>query len=477
MSAQGQFLRFAFGQRAPFCGATVAGKARIYQGAWDFERRHPFQRFNYTGASQVLKRFTFGLEEAGAIAAGRERHTTARSWGWEDGDGLEAVSGAIRSVSGRGDAFRVDVEPGYYVVTAGFRGGTPATGPFELALNDDERRSVLAPADGSPRTELLGGYARDGKLRLNLRGRAGWCLSRLAVQPLVYRSEDFFLDRGMWVFPDLPDVDERVTLAAGAPVPDGRAPAEDWRWNARIAHLGRSVCDSRDSLVRPADIERRLNQLRGQGYTAVMLDGWHMWCSFQDRLDTWTESARRCAEAAQRLGLRVVDHFDVPCVVYAGTGYAFLLKYLDWCQRDVRTGEPTLRMFCLNHPEFRRTFLTFLETYARRTGVDGFLLDECTFAGETFCGCVHCRRVLQRVAAPRLRDCRQHGRKWRGGIVQLRANAVCRARQPRSAVRRLHVRHHGRLHLHKLPGGWELCGQSGRRHLWPSGLLELYDCR
>lgn len=175
----------------------------------------------------------------------------------------------------------------------------------------------------------------------------------------------------------------------------------DWRWNARITHFSPTIYDTRNSLVSPENVEKRIKQIKDEGYTVVMLDGWHMWPSFQDKRDEWTKISKIRTETAHKYGLKVISHFDVPCIVYAGSAYELMLKHTDWLVRDIKYGEPAW-MFCINNPEFRKFFFSFLEKYAKETGLDGVMLDECTFGTKEFCGCKYCRAKFTKATGEKL---------------------------------------------------------------------------
>lgn len=423
METEGEYLKFWYGDSAkfygdsvPFYGKTLAGKVLIYEGAWDFEQRHPYTTYHYRGITPAMKRFAFGASGKGLVPVGLQLYTPEQGWGWENnegltlshGEGTDVLDHAVVSASGERRVFRADVPPGYYVVTARFRNPSGSSKPFSVQLNDQNPPETVQCAEGEAKAVLLQTYATNGQLRVALEGAAGWLVNSLSVQVLIYQNEDFFMSRGMWLA-DGPDVDDEslgsLNAAVAAPV---AVPSSDrdWPWNCRMAHFGGLVYSDRDSLILPEDIERRILEIKKLGYNTVMLDGWHMWPSFQSRLAAWTESTRRRVEVAHRNGLKVVDHFDVPVTVYTADGFKYLQQHLDWCQRDIRNDEPTFRQYCLNNPGFRQAFLEFLETYARNTGIDGVMLDECTFSGKEFCGCRFCRekftkdtgRVLPREA-------------------------------------------------------------------------------
>jgi len=409
MSVSGGFINFAYGRSDTFFGGTATGKVLIREGQWDFEEKHPYDKFSYHGATEPRKRFAFGALSEGLVSADMLPYATTRGWGWENPNGLQLLTGdgngildnCVLSSKGGKNVFLMDVPPGYYVLTARFCNKKDDIGPFSVKLNGviEDDTQAMSLSKGESKTILMQTYAKDGKLRLEFSSDKNWCINSLAVQTVIYENEDFFLDRQMWMAEDLPDVnddsmvitdDDKIELTEIVTA-EPETTVEDWRWNVRMTHFGISVYDTRNCLVTPKNIERRIKEIKSKGYTAIMLDGWHMWPSMQDKLDDWTESTRRRVEIAHKYGLKVVDHFDVPCIVYGGTGFDFLLEHLDWAQRDIRYDEPTFRVMCFNNPGFRKLFLDFLEGYARATDIDAVMLDEVTFSGKDFCGCEYCR--------------------------------------------------------------------------------------
>lgn len=100
------------------------------------------------------------------------------------------------------------------------------------------------------------------------------------------------------------------------------------------------------------------------------------------------------AEACHRHGIRLVHHI---------TSTFCTKRYLDahpeWAQVDARTGEPVffemyggLWMLCPNNPEWRAFYIDQIGDFTRRTGVDGWMVDEVEFLPDWYsCGCKHCR--------------------------------------------------------------------------------------
>ncbi|NUQ62474.1 MAG: beta-galactosidase trimerization domain-containing protein [Pirellulales bacterium] len=136
--------------------------------------------------------------------------------------------------------------------------------------------------------------------------------------------------------------------------------------------------------------------IRDNGATAIIVSGLHFRYSYTD---LWERRIlpymRLLTQAAHEAGLKVIDHYDVP-IVFSG-GYPFLLQdgRLDWTQRHLRYGTPTF-WFCVNNPEFRRHFFDWTRRVQRETGIDGYQIDEVSYAGADFCGCESCRRAFHR---------------------------------------------------------------------------------
>ena len=100
------------------------------------------------------------------------------------------------------------------------------------------------------------------------------------------------------------------------------------------------------------------------------------------------------ADACSRHGIRFVHHI---------TSTFCTKQYLDahpeWAQVDARTGEPAyfamyggLWLLCPNNPEWRAFYIDLIADFTRRTGVDGWMVDEMEFLPDWHvCGCTHCR--------------------------------------------------------------------------------------
>lgn len=146
----------------------------------------------------------------------------------------------------------------------------------------------------------------------------------------------------------------------------------------------------------PELVERRVKELKSQGFNTIS-DGLFFWnLSHTERWNEGIAMTRMICEAAHKNGMKVIHHMDGPVLTYMGTGLQYLTAHPEWLQRDIRYGRPTFSQMCLNNPSFREEFFSRMVRFARETGVDGFMIDECTFASKDYCGCPSCRQKFTR---------------------------------------------------------------------------------
>ena len=212
-AARGGFLTFWYGRRGSYYGGTFAGKIVIKEGQWDFEKRHPYQNASYYGAKKPIRRFAFGSMREGFIVADNKQYTPGKKWGWEKPQKLKVVSSdkpgiinnCVSAPEGTANKFLMDLIPGYYIFTLRFANPNENSGPFTVALNDGKKQNVIV-AKGKTKTVLLKGFLKDGKARISFAGKS-WCINSIAAQAVIYKAEDFFINRKMWNTAGLPDFD------------------------------------------------------------------------------------------------------------------------------------------------------------------------------------------------------------------------------------------------------------------------------
>ena len=178
--------------------------------------------------------------------------------------------------------------------------------------------------------------------------------------------------------------------------PETLLPANDealaWRWNMRMTGWALSHSATGFEFNTPEQVERQVKSLKAQGYNTIN-EGSLFWnLAFTHRWEESIEMVKMICHYAHKHDMKVVHHMDGPVITYMGTGLQYLMEHPDWTQRDIRYSLPTFSHLCLNNPGFQDEFFGRLARFARETGVDGFMIDECTFAAKDYCGCPHCRR-------------------------------------------------------------------------------------
>jgi len=439
---QGDWVVFSFGATAWSYGGIFTSKMILYEGADDYDAKHPYDQWNYHGPTPAAAQFTFGTaaEIEGFHRADDRVYSAAQGWGWRRADGLEVfrvpspgiLDNAVAGRSGTAGEFLVDVHPGVWLLTLRLGHPSQAVGPFAVSLNGTPVLPAVSLSAGETREVSLSHYVRapERQLVIGLSGPGSWAVHSLIVHPVIYDNQDFALDRGLWVVPGLFDPDVPLDWCGAPPAPapalswplavtagtwsrqpagaEVRAavrsqpevmlPADSaalaWRYDARMGGLTGGCGCLLYELYSPELIGRRLDELVAGGMNTVLVSGLHMHHCFLDRWPRIVAYIRAVTELAHARGLKVIYHHDVPVVLYNGTGLQHLLTHTDWLARDVRFGRPTLRSYCIMNPGFRAEYMARIVGLARDTGIDGGMLDEGNVAGDDFCGCEHCRAAF-----------------------------------------------------------------------------------
>ena len=170
-----------------------------------------------------------------------------------------------------------------------------------------------------------------------------------------------------------------------------------WRYDMKMGDLSGGCAGYVYEHNTPELIERRVKEMKAQGFNTICINGFHMHHGFLERWARITRHVKEVSESAHRHGMKVIFHHDIPVVTYNGTGLHHLVAHPDWLARDIEHDRPTLRCYCIINPGFRQAYFDRMEKLARETDIDGVMLDEATFAGNEFCGCEHCRRAFTQV--------------------------------------------------------------------------------
>ncbi len=209
MEREGEFLVFSFGYRAAFYGGVFMSKCLIYEGDYEYDSRHPWRRWGYRGETPPMKLFTFGTAKPPkeATAADVGLYSKQRGYGWQRADGLRLlqnsptglINNCLMADGSNAGNFLVDIKPGRWLVTVRVAPGQRSVGPMELWLNRHRATENLTVKAGEAHSITVPVDHRGTEpLEVSFRGAKGWAVSSIALQPLLYQSEDFVFDRGLW---------------------------------------------------------------------------------------------------------------------------------------------------------------------------------------------------------------------------------------------------------------------------------------
>ena len=211
VAKQGNYVVFSFGSTARSHGGIFCSKVLLYEGTYDYDKKHPYKKWTYRGVTPAMAQFTFGTaaDTKGFDKADCLPYSPVRGWGWKDAAGLQTVrsespdviDNCVAAADGAARTFLLDVTPGQYLATIRVGHNTQAIGPFSVSLNGEcLAKDVRVPA-GHTKTLLLSTYVRrpDGQLKVRLEGPGPWAIRSLVVQAVIYQNEDYTFDRGLWL--------------------------------------------------------------------------------------------------------------------------------------------------------------------------------------------------------------------------------------------------------------------------------------
>ncbi len=396
----------------------------------DYDAHHALRRFKYTDKFQPQRLYSFGATKHGsqftAVDAAPYSPETMR--GWLGSPALEIVSGApegayYSALAGRDATFRLSgLAPGVHFATVAC--GNYAGHPNSFSVTANGREFI--PATSVAQAELLSAtlpiwIGADGILDLQFQG--DFLVSAIGDFHLLAQAEDFSFNRGIWVSegyepaaiyrnehyrpsPVLKPFQQRLRLpvpgqeAAGparpidrpVELPDPDSPGLAWTRNPKIRPLSGNM-SILNEFHDPATLDRRLETLKREGATVIMVSGLHSRHTYPGSLRRGLDVIRDVIQAAHQKGLKVIDHHDATLVWNIDAGFRVLSERVGESVQGLVDLMPN-PSFCILNPKFTRTYRDYL-LESVRNGVDGFQPDEVTFYSYG-CGCRHCREAFRR---------------------------------------------------------------------------------
>lgn len=388
-------------------------KVVILPGELDFEDRHLDNRNNrvFLGASRQFN-IRGKQKKRDYHSLGILPYAPEVGAGWLASPKLEKGKGdlgpaALQSyVEAKGTepaTLQIDVPNGPYIFNAALSGRDP-NATVNIAVNDKADISGLKLQPDRLTAVSLSGRVRDGKLIISLAG-SNWRLHGLSTVPLISEEEDYLFARSWWLAPD----SFQEWYAGVEPLPPSNPykfadPVSDrmaWTWNASLNSLEGSINgSSRAALDTPEAIAERIDEIKNDGYGVVVINGAHFRINIADSVKdaVLRRNDRLAVEEAHRQGLKVISHVDLNWVFYDG-----LPKMMEMVQRDPdvlqRSVFDPLRVaatFCLLSPVFEDELMNYLKRHLKETGVDGYMIDELTYYGDSYAGSNRFRELFKK---------------------------------------------------------------------------------
>ena len=214
---------FARASRTP--GGTYTAKILIYEGDFDYDRKHPYPKWTYRGGPPPAAHVAFGTKEPpqGVESADLRTFGAKRLSGWEKAppsmqlaqtDPRNIYRNCAFAPDGAEGAFTFLVQPGVYVATVHVGHPTLEMGPFTVTVNGTPAARDIVTRPGEARPIIVSTYARQPEMRIGFSGKS-WAVHAMALKLFIQQNEDYVLDRKLWVMDGLyePDFGVRQSLS------------------------------------------------------------------------------------------------------------------------------------------------------------------------------------------------------------------------------------------------------------------------
>lgn len=437
-------------------GGQFDSKVIVYDRKVQFEDIHSTNRHSYTTLN-AEHAFVFGMRPGkNRTSVGTDLYSESVGYGWESNTGISLDSDrssrlmtAGRVYSNREGRFLVDVKNGTYLVNLSFGAPDWETGPFDLSVNGEKKLTDLHTDKGVYSSVTTWVRVIDGQVKLELSG-GPWSLNAIGLSTLGYMSEDYEWSRDWWLDSEGWErwINKQVPLKDLGDIEFEESRGRfllSWARGAHIDTFAGAIDHTRSSMDQPYEVEARVQELVEQGTKATIVNGDHFRLGLMGT--RWDEvnrqNLRLIVEESHKHGLMVIEHLDIN---WAFPGdYGRFLEVLDQDPYSLQrhAGNPLVVQsnFCLNSPAFFEMCVDYLHEQTRKTGVDGFMIDEMVFYGDQFCGCDRCRVLFHEdtglelpYADPiTLNEIRRNGKsplwrawvRWRGEkIYQMRSRLM-----------------------------------------------------
>ncbi|MEN8255925.1 MAG: hypothetical protein ABFR33_10715, partial [Verrucomicrobiota bacterium] len=162
-------------------------------------------------------------------------------------------------------------------------------------------------------------------------------------------------------------------------------------YNVNMASLFDNLYD-RAAMADPAVADAHMAALAARGFDIVVYSGRHFRINHIEEWPQIASNAAVIATACHNNGLKLIEHHEL--TIPMGKANQFFLDHIDWMQKDIRTGAPW-RWICPDNDDFIGYYSNYVQNLQSISGVDGYMLDELSLAGENACGCDYTRQSYE----------------------------------------------------------------------------------
>ncbi|MBE6366355.1 MAG: hypothetical protein E7052_00385 [Lentisphaerae bacterium] len=431
-------LMFQGGSELYNYGGLTGAKIVIREGVnSDYDKLHSMRTYVYNQHLFPSKLYSFGADKFGKIyTAGNQKFSDQSSFGWVGDTELPAKrigspEGAYYAhIYGQGKrTFKVSgLTNGFYVATVGAGNYSGAENKFDVTING---KMIGKDVSVKKRTAWLGSktiHVQNNTLEFTLEGN--YILSTIAVQPVLFDSEDYSFNRGLWLTngyepsniyrnenyakkPVFPTSIEEITLPVpGTELPKNPREPERPVWHqdlsqkefAWLHNVNSAKMLGHAATMAEMDDPKRLNRymdnlLKDKNYTSIELSGMHTRHTYFSHLERGKAAVGRIVKAAHARNIKLIDHHSTTILWNSDAGPRVLTERLPHLSRAYMDQLPTFQL-CPNNPLYQKVYFEYLADLVK-LGVDGFQLDEFNYWPHS-CACSYCRNEFYRATGCQL---------------------------------------------------------------------------
>jgi len=442
VTKRGDIIEMALTVNATSYGGAMTGKVIIFEGDRnDYLNHHAVNYYHYFSEIPAERLYCFGDRASKKfINAGISSFDQDRGSGWEKTGNLKTEgglnSGALytSAVSAQNNSFiSGGIRPGLYLITIRSAAYKNPKGPFDISVNGERVFRGIRIPEGTVGNLTCVRWLEGGKATIGFDG--DWSVSVIGLQLFMHTNEDFEFRRGFWIKNDgfCPDVmfanyydtpplyGKSITYSPLAgkvediskipelpeletSLPDQSSEKLSWRYTSPLGTMGPDNNGSFNEYNTTDLIEKRLKQIQNAGIEAVIINGFLSRHTFQTHLKRVEENIRQIVEKGHKMGMKFLDHQDLTILWNMDMGFRFLAEHPEFLQHTQSDGLPNWGI-CPVNPLFRDGyFFPYIKNHIRNTGLDGIMIDECTFHGSNFCNCASCRAEFTKATGLVLPD-------------------------------------------------------------------------